>query len=131
MQMSLTLSSTTVPQDDLYQVASNLRNQLTDLPELRFVSPPESKPTRTASIEDKAEPITLLTIALALITSGALKAVIDAIRSVEPDARDGAISYEVGLHDGSGKVKLDAKGLTRTQLEEVIRTFGALIDRVK
>ena len=127
MRATISFTSTTLSAENLHGLVHRFRQQLDDISGIQAgqVARPARPPGAT---EEKAEPVTLLSIALAFLTTGAAASFISALRSVDPDARDGAIAYEVDLGDDAGKVKLKASGLARSQLERLINTFDAIVD---
>jgi hypothetical protein len=116
LQLVLRVHGPNAAQEEVFRHASQIKNLLEKNLDVQLVPESESIGRAiTEGVEKKAEPITMAAIALAFVSGGAAKAVIDAIRALSGRARDSAFEYDITVDDKSAKISLKADHLTQTQ----------------
>ena len=82
------------------------------------------------SVESRAEPVSLTAIALAFVSGGALRALIEAFVAVSRNARTSSVEYDLELADGDGKLSLKTTNLTSGQTASVLEQWNAMLEKV-
>ena len=121
----LDVVSTVAPAEAL-QAASKIRRLLNQSDNVEMLAV-TSGAAVGRGLEARAEPVTMTAIAIALLSSAATTAVINAIRAVHPNSKDTNIEYNLELADEKGKLTLKASNLTRDQATSVLDNWNALM----
>jgi hypothetical protein len=121
----LTITSIDEADETPSQLAKNLQGLLAESGELK-IAPVAREHVDMNDIESRAEPITLSALAISFITSGAITALIGALKAMYLGTRATDIEYSIELSDGGGKLSLKTSNLSKAEATRVLEQWALM-----